>query len=140
MGECRSVRCFSILSTKQWSGTVLDAIGVVSEQFAKPVAPGTLIGEILPQAVEQTGLPRGTHIYAGGGDGQCAALGVNALGKGRVYLNLGTAIVTGSWSETPQISQAWRTMTSPTGAGYILEGGHAIRDVLYGLVCRELCV
>jgi len=110
------------IEKKQWSGTVLDAIGVVSEQFAKPVAPGTLIGEILPQAVEQTGLPRGTHIYAGGGDGQCAALGVNALGKGRVYLNLGTAIVTGSWSETPQISQAWRTMTSPTGAGYILEG------------------
>ena len=56
------------------------------------MAPGTLIGEILPQAVGQTGLPHGTRIYAGGGDGQCAALGVNALGKGRVYLNLGGVI------------------------------------------------
>ena len=110
------------IEKKQWSGTVLAAIGVRSEQFAKAVAPGTLIGEILPQAARQTGLPLVTKIYAGGGDGQCAGLGVNALGNGRVYLNLGTAIVMGSWSQTPQISKAWRTMTSPTGTGYILEG------------------
>lgn len=110
------------IEKKQWSSTVLVAIGVGADQFARTVAPGKLVGRILPRAAQQTGLPGGTNVYAGGGDGQCAALGVNALGKGRVYLNLGTAIVMGSWSQTTQISKAWRTLTSPTGTGFILEG------------------
>lgn len=110
------------IEKKQWSGTILDAIGISASKLAKTTAPGTLIGKVLPEAAAQTGLLAGTKLFAGAGDGQCAGLGVNALGNGRVYLNLGTAIVMGSWSPTPNISKAWRTVTSPTGEGYLLEG------------------
>ena len=101
---------------------MLEALGLQAKQFAELVAPGTFIGAILPDMAEITGLPTGTKIYAGGGDGQCAGLGVNAFGKGRIYLNLGTAIVVGTGSKNPNISKSWRTMTSPTGNGYFLEG------------------
>ncbi|MEW7009781.1 xylulokinase [Lentilitoribacter sp. EG35] len=105
-----------------WSSEILDVIGLDKSRFAEPVAPASPIGEINEEAALQTGLKAGTKLYAGAGDGQCAGLGVNAARKGRVYLNLGTAVVTGVWSQTPNISNSWRTMTSPTSDGYFLEG------------------
>src|SRR5690606_32012297 len=67
------------------------------------------------------GLAVGTPVFAAGGDGQCAGLGVDAVRPGRVYLNLGTAVITGLWTADCVISRHWRTMTSPTGEGYFLE-------------------
>ena len=110
------------IEKKQWSDEVLDAIGLTRQHFAETVAPGTLIGKVTEHAASQTGLPEGLKIYAGGGDGQCAGLGVNAVNNARVYLNLGTAIIVGVSAQTPNISMSWRTMTSPTGKGYFLEG------------------
>ena len=68
-----------------------------------------------------TGLAAGTLVFGAGGDGQCAGLGTNAFQDGTVYLNLGTATVTGVYSATPAIDLNWRTMTGPTGDGYFLE-------------------
>ena len=110
------------INQKQWSPIVLAALGLRVEQFAELVAPGTFTGTILPEASALTGLPLGLKIYAGGGDGQCAGLGVNAFNQGRIYMNLGTAIVVGTGSKSPNISNFWRTMTSPTGEGFFLEG------------------
>ncbi len=110
------------INEKQWSKVVLAALDLQVDQFAELVAPGTLIGTIRPKSAVSTGLALGTKIYAGGGDGQCAGLGINAVGKGRIYLNLGTAIVVGTGTKSPNISDSWRTMTSPTGEGYFLEG------------------
>lgn len=110
------------IEKKHWSDTILDAIGVSPSKLARTTAPGQLIGTVQPKAAAQTGLLAGTKLFAGAGDGQCAGLGVNALCNGRVYLNLGTAIVMGSWSVTPNISKGWRTLISPTGEGYLLEG------------------
>ncbi len=113
---------FFDINTKTWSKTVLDALKLRHDQFAELVAPGTFLGTLLPQAAAATGLRATTKVFAGGGDGQCAGLGANAFGRGRIYLNLGTAIVLGTGSKAPNISDAWRTMTSPTGEGYFLEG------------------
>lgn len=106
----------------RWSDEILSALHLDASYFAEPVAPGTFIGAVTHLAAQQTGLRPGTKVFAGAGDGQCAGLGVNAAKEGRIYLNLGTAIITGLWSETTNISKSWRTMTSPTGEGYFLEG------------------
>jgi xylulokinase len=105
-----------------WSGPLLAAIGVRREQFPPVVRPGAAVGRLTRAAAEATGLAEGTPVFAGGGDGQCAGLGVNGCRPGQIYLNLGTAIITGAWSQVPRISLNWRTMTSPTGEGYFLEG------------------
>lgn len=110
------------IKQKQWSKTVLDHLKLTPAKFPDLVAPGTKVGEITQAAADATGLKPGTPLYCAGGDGQCAGLGVNATRKGRAYLNLGTAIAIGAWSPIPEISFGWRTMVSPTGEGYFLEG------------------
>jgi xylulokinase len=105
-----------------WSGPLLAAIGVRREQLPPVVRPGAAVGRLTRTAAAATRLAEGTPVFAGGGDGQCAGLGVNGCRPGQIYLNLGTAIITGTWSQTPRISLNWRTMISPTGEGYFLEG------------------
>lgn len=104
-----------------WSDEILTSVGVSRAQLPAVVRPGTRIGVITEAAALETGLLAGTPLYAAGGDGQCAGLGANAFRPGQVYLNLGTATITGVYSRTPRISAFWRTMTSPTGEGYFLE-------------------
>lgn len=107
---------------KQWVQSYLDHLQLTSDQFGEIEAPGALIHTVNETAADVTGLKVGTPVYAAGGDGQCAGLGVNAVRSGVIYLNLGTAIITGAWSKEPAISKYWRTMTSPSGEGYFVEG------------------
>lgn len=110
------------ISTKNWSSRLLNEIGLSSSKFARLARPGTIIGHVTDDSAAATGLCEGTPLIAAGGDGQCAGLGVNGAREGVIYLNLGTAVITGAWSATPRIGLNWRTMTSPTGEGYFLEG------------------
>ena len=110
------------ITSMSWSTPVLASLGLNTACFAELERPGALVGALQAGVAHQTGLIEGTPVYVAGGDGQCAGLGVNAVREGVVYLNLGTAIITGAWSSTPRISRSWRTMTSPNGEGYFLEG------------------
>lgn len=110
------------IEAMQWSTPILDHLGLFSGNFPQVSRPGTRIGSLTGSAARATGLPENTAMFAAGGDGQCAGLGANAVQPGRVYLNLGTAIVVGTKSATPALSRNWRTLTSPTGDGYFLEG------------------
>lgn len=110
------------IESRQWSAPVLDYLGLTADRLADLEPPGAKVGEITQSAARATALPIGIPVFAAGGDGQCAGLGVNAVAPGTIYLNLGTAVITGTWSPTPAIGHAWRTMTSPTGEGYFLEG------------------
>lgn len=105
-----------------WSEQILEAVGITSKAFPEVKQPAELAGQISKAAADITGLPLGTSVFCGGGDGQSAGLGVNAAKEGTIYLNIGTAIITGAWSAEPRINLNWRTMTSPTGDGYFLEG------------------
>ena len=110
------------IGDKAWSTPILELLGLSAERFADLVRPGETIGGVTEAAAAATGLRAGTPVIAAGGDGQCAGLGVNATRPGTIYLNLGTALITGAWSRAPEIGPYWRTMTSPTGEGYFLEG------------------
>jgi xylulokinase len=109
------------MRAKAWSGEILKALEVHPTQLPVAMAPGTVIGSVNESAAALTTLPAGTPVVAGGGDGQAAGLGVNALTPGRAYLNLGTAVVAGVHSTAYRIGQAWRTMGSCSGDGYYLE-------------------
>ena len=110
------------IESRAWSEEFLAHLGIRTDQLGTLVQPGTVTGTVTAEAAARTGLPEGLPLVAAGGDGQCAGLGVNAARKGVVYLNLGTALITGAWAPDPMISLNWRTMSSPTGNGYFLEG------------------
>jgi xylulokinase len=110
------------IGEKRWSAPILGHLGLDPAQLPPAVKPGAPVGAVTAAAAAVTGLAAGTPVFAGGGDGQCAGLGVDAARPRRIYLNLGTAVITGAWSATPRIGRFWRTMTSPTGEGFFLEG------------------
>ena len=112
--------CFD-LAARRWSETVLAPLGLSAERFPGALAPGEILGQVTDTAARATGLPSGTPLVAGAGDGQAAGLGCRVLSPGRAYLNLGTAVVSGIFSPDYRVDRAFRTMGSGSGEGYILE-------------------
>jgi sugar (pentulose or hexulose) kinase len=104
-----------------WSSDILSAAGIPREKLLDLVAPGGFIGEVTETAAAATGLAIGTPVFAGGGDGQCAGTGVAALQPGRAYINLGTAVVAGTYSAKYGYDPAFRTEIAIADSGYIFE-------------------
>ena len=112
--------CWEIVG-KKWSAQILAALDWDDSFFPVALAPGASLGFLTAQAAAQTGLPTGTEIIAGGGDGQCAGFAVGASRPGAAYVNIGTAAVCGAHQREYAYGRAWRTMTSMSGEGYIME-------------------
>ncbi|MDZ5700128.1 xylulokinase [Chelativorans sp. M5D2P16] len=109
------------LVEKRWSPALLDAIGIAAGRLPEAHAPGAELGRVTEAAARETGLPAGLPVFAGGGDGQCAGLGTGCTRPNRAYVNLGTAVVSGIWTDTYRYDPAWRTEIAAHGEGYILE-------------------
>ncbi len=127
------------MEKKSWSTEILNALKLSPEKLPKLVAPCSIIGEVSAEAAIQTGLVPGTLVVAGGGDGQAAGLGVNALNPSRAYLNLGTAVVSGTYSKQYRTNTAWRTMSSCSGEGYYYETSLRAGTFLIEWFVRQVC-
>ncbi len=112
-----------------WSDELLKAVSLRREQLPKLFTPGSVLGEVTPAAAKATGLLAGTPLVAGGGDGQCAGTGANIFTKGRAYLNLGTASVSGSYGKTYAVDPAFRSLMAVGEEGFSFET--AIRTGTY---------
>ena len=121
-----------------WSEEILAAAGVPIDKMLALVRPGGFIGNVTDAAAQATGLPAGTPIFAGGGDGQCAGTGVDVLRSGRAYINLGTAVVSGSYSQRYAFDAAFRTETAVADRGYIVETCLRSGTFLVDWLSREL--
>jgi sugar (pentulose or hexulose) kinase len=106
------------LENKIWSIEILKELEITTDQLPETFSPGTILGQVGKNAAEATGLRSGTPVVAGGGDGQSAGLGVNALLMERAYLNLGTAVVSGMFIKEYVTDRSFRTMASCSGSGY----------------------
>ncbi|MCC6645590.1 MAG: xylulose kinase [Polyangiaceae bacterium] len=109
------------LTERRYHPPALRAAGVELAQLSELVEPGALLGHLTDEAAARTGLPVGTPLFAGAGDGQAAGLGAGVDGPGRAYLNLGTALVGGVISESPRVSRAYRTLFAASPGRYFLE-------------------
>ncbi len=109
------------MQSHTWATTLMDPLGLRLDQFPDLVPPGEIIGQLSHSAATATGLPAGLPVVAGAGDGQCAGLGANALDVGRAYLNMGTAVVSGTFSAEYVVDRAFRTMYAPIAGNYFLE-------------------
>lgn len=109
------------LEGRDWSDPLLEWLGLPRSAWPELEEPGALLGPLLPDVARATGLPPGLPIIAGAGDGQAAGLGAGVTDRGRVYLNLGTALVAGVPSRTPARDPAFRTLLSAVRGEYFLE-------------------
>jgi sugar (pentulose or hexulose) kinase len=104
-----------------WSDELLKAVALKRDQLPKLFRPGDVMGEVTVDAAKRTGLLAGTPVVAGGGDGQCAGTGANIFIKGRAYLNLGTASVSGSYGKTYAVDPSFRSMMAVGEEGFSFE-------------------
>ncbi len=104
-----------------WCTPLLDTLGVTPEQFPRAFPPGAVTGTLHQRAAEACGLWPGLPVIAGVGDGQAGGLGVGITEPGEAYLNLGTAVVSGTYSARYLTDRAFRTMYGGIPGSYSLE-------------------
>jgi xylulokinase len=75
---------------KCWSEEMLAAARIDSDLLAKPIRSGEVVGEISPRAAEETGLPVGCLVVAGGHDQPMNALGAGIIREGMAVDGMGT--------------------------------------------------
>jgi xylulokinase len=126
------------IHSRHWSRELCALVGLGPERLPETVAPGSVLGELAGAAAEATGLPAGLPVVAGGGDGQSAGLGVGATHAARGYLNLGTAVVAGLYSEQPSTDPAWRTLCAGGSQGYYLESSLRSGALLSDWLLRDV--
>lgn len=100
---------------------LLTLAGVRRDQLPGLVAPGAVIGQVLPDVAARWGLSGPIALVAGCGDGQAAGLGCGATGPDEAYLNMGTALVAGVHSPTYRFGDVFRTDAAGLAGQYVLE-------------------
>lgn len=109
------------VATGEWHADLVAAAGLQPRQLPALIGPGEICGWLTESIAQLTGLKAGTPIVGGAGDGQAMGLGMGVYGAGRSYLSLGSGVVSGCYSGTVTTSDAFRTLVSPTGSGFMLE-------------------
>jgi sugar (pentulose or hexulose) kinase len=104
-----------------WNEPLLAYLGISKDQLPVAFPPGTVLGQVTPLAAAASGLPVGLPVVAGVGDGQSGGLGVGVVHPGMAYLNLGTAVVAGSYATSFLTSRAFRTTFGGVPGSYNLE-------------------
>ncbi len=100
---------------------LLAAAGLDRSKVSSLLPPGTIAGGLTADVATAVGLPAGTPVVVGAGDGQSAGLGCNVTQPGRAYFNLGTGTVSGVFAASYSHQTAYRTMGGPVPGTYILE-------------------
>ncbi len=72
------------LAASDWSERVLEICGLERSLFPPIVDCGTVVGGVTVAAAEETGLPEGTPVVAGGADTQLGLLGIGVTQPGRL--------------------------------------------------------
>ena len=81
------------ITQRDWSPALLRAVGIAAGQLPALQPAAARAGVLSAAAAAKCGLRAGTPLIVGGGDQQCAALGIGAVAPGDAGLCLGTAAV-----------------------------------------------
>ena len=102
---------FDIKKSK-WSETICEQLGIPISSLPVSVPSGTIVGEVTKIAAKATGLSNGTTVVAGGGDQQCAALGLGVIKEGMVKATTGTGTFVLAHLSKPKLDKKRRIICS----------------------------
>ena len=109
------------MTTFDYDQELLDAVGLHREQLPELSEPGAVFGEIPDDVARDLGVPAGIPLVAGVGDGQSAGLGTGLVEPGMAYINLGTGLVSGSYSDTYETGMEFRVLSGAVPRSYVFE-------------------
>jgi gluconokinase len=78
------------LSTRDWNPAAVELAGIRADQLP-PILPTTAVLDLSADAAARVGLPAGTPVVVGAGDGPLGNVGTQAMEPGIVGLSLGTS-------------------------------------------------
>lgn len=114
------------LAKLQYCDELIDSAGFSKSLLPVPLKSSTVIGTVTGEAAQQTGLPPGTKVVIGAGDGACATAGAGAVNVGDAYHYLGGT----SW--VAALTQGYRPDPSRRVSSFC--SVEPERCVLYGTV------
>ncbi|MEM3545926.1 MAG: FGGY family carbohydrate kinase [Candidatus Bathyarchaeia archaeon] len=75
----------------RWDSEIVETIGLDMDKLPEVVEPESIVGQLKGFYAEKIGLPNGTPVVCGGGDGMLQNLGLGVLKSGIAALNIGTS-------------------------------------------------
>lgn len=121
------------LTSGTWDPPILDALGISTERLPVVVEPTDQVGGLTPEASAALGLPVGTPVIAGAGDGVLSSLGSGAIGPGQMTVMIGTSGATRLAADRPILDAQGRTWCYYLAMGRWIAGA-AINNG--GLACH----
>ena len=121
------------LKNRKWDPELLRLFGITENLLPDVVAPGSICGKLCSETAGQTGLASGTPVITGGGDQQCAALGLGIIESGKVAVNTGTGAYVIGLSDNPVPDPEQRIFNnlSAIPGKYILEANMLTAGTIY---------
>lgn len=119
-----SSTCLLDLSTMTWSQDLLRICGLDAGKLPDILGSAEVAGTVTKEAAALCGLPEGTPVVCGGGDGVCAAVGSGAVREGIANCCLGTSSWISFASKTPVFDPQRRTFNFAHAVpGYVMPCG-----------------
>ena len=91
---------------KEWSEELLAMAGIHREQMSEPVPPLTVIGTLLPEMAQRTGLDPAMKVIVGGHDQTCAAIGSGLMDMQTGECGIGTCEFMFMRMKAPRMDEA----------------------------------
>ena len=88
-----------------WSQEILQAAGIDREKLPDLKKSTDIAGYVQERIAGECGLPAGTPIVCGGGDGPCSAVGAACIDDGELYLTYGTSAWIGGTTKEPFLDE-----------------------------------
>jgi len=99
------------LDAWDWSGRIIDAAGLDPDKLPDLRRSIDVIGGVLPDVADEVGVPAGTPVVIGGGDGMCAAAGAGVVREGAAYNYVGSSSWIALATDKPIYDPDYRTFT-----------------------------
>jgi xylulokinase len=96
---------------RQWSGEMLDAMGLDARILPRAYESPEVTGTISTEGADATGLRAGTPVVAGGGDQAAGAVGMGIVRAGAVSATIGTSGVVFAATDRPALDPGGRVHT-----------------------------
>ena len=97
------------LENLRWSEKILDITGIDREKLTEIQDSTYVAGEIGKNISRECGLPEGTPVVLGAGDGLCAAVGAGSVNDGDTFNYLGSSSWVALTSSRPIFDKEMRT-------------------------------
>ncbi|MFK7693190.1 FGGY-family carbohydrate kinase [Paenibacillus sp. HJGM_3] len=107
----------------RWPSYISAELGVPADWLPGVVPPGTVIGSILPEVADRTGLPRDVKVVAGMTDGCASQLASGAVRPGDWSTTIGTTLVVKGVTCEPIADPLGRLYNHKHPEGYWMPGG-----------------